>query len=62
MRFVSLVALSTAALALMGCPSESAPADTDKLPSLQSPAVITKSRREVRSSAGSRWRWASAAA
>jgi hypothetical protein len=39
MRFVSLVALSTAALALMGCPSESAPVDTDKLPSLQSPRV-----------------------
>ncbi len=39
MRFVSLIALSTAALALMGCPSESAPVDTDKLPSLQAPRV-----------------------
>jgi len=39
MRFASLVALSTAAIALMGCPSESAPVDTDKTPTLQSPRV-----------------------
>lgn len=39
MRFASLVALSTTAIAMMGCPSESAPADTDKTATMQSPRV-----------------------
>jgi len=39
MRFASLFALSTAAIALMGCPSNAPPIDTDKTPSLQSPRV-----------------------
>lgn len=39
MRFASLVAFSTAALALMGCPNDAPPPDTDKTPTMQAPRV-----------------------
>lgn len=39
MRFASLLAIGTAALALMGCPSDAPKADTDKTPTMQAPRV-----------------------